>query len=104
MLSQRANLQTAAFSIRSGFWRCVFFSCLPEGERGETESGGLGGRAADKCEMCLVLGGTAHAQVYWRQSLESRRLRFTAGGDNLKKVTVDCEAKPNQSVFLTNEL
>lgn len=25
MLSQRANLQTAAFSIRSGFWRCGYF-------------------------------------------------------------------------------
>lgn len=58
MLSQRANLQTAAFSIRSGFWRCVFFFLSPSvfqrgGERGVTGSGGrLGGRAADKSETC----------------------------------------------------
>ena len=60
MLSQRANLQTAAFSIRSGFWRCVFFFFfsfplrLPErgGEGSDGIRGRLGGRAADKSETC----------------------------------------------------
>ena len=60
---------------------------------------GLGGRAVDKSEMCLILGGTALCSLFISNSPESCRLRFTDAGDNLKMFTSTWEVKHVWRVF-----
>lgn len=95
-LSQRANLQTAAFSIRSGFWRCVFFFFSPhvpdEGEVGEWIRGDWEAGLQIKGEMCLALGGTAYS-VY-KQSLNSADFGFSGGGAPGRRSTRPVERNP----------
>lgn len=104
-----ANLQTAAFSIRSGFWRCVggffFFAIFQRRGRGEWRD--EGDREAG---LQLNVSCASHSAVQSVHRFISNNVLNHAHedllpvGDNLKKVTVACGGKSNPSVFLTNEL
>lgn len=107
MLSQRANLHTAAFSIRSGFWRCVGFFFPIFQRRGRGEWRDQGDREAG---LLLNVSCASHSAVQSVHRFISNSVLNHAHedllpvGDNLKKATVACGGKSNQSVFLTNEL